>query len=145
MTDPMTPSPMPSEERHATTYRVIIGGLPERSLAEGIQRVLQGDDSPPFMTFAIEAEPLTREAGLPPEAEDRSLPKKENAMTKPFRTAPMKDGIRYDSKGEPVTTKHIPDVDRCTPRCFDDPDEAHRVVMRAASEDRSLPGDADNG
>ena len=25
-------------------------------------------------------------------------------MTKPFRTAPMKDGIRYDSRGEPSLT-----------------------------------------
>ena len=39
------------------SYRVVIGGIPERPMAEGIRMVLGvGDDIPDFLTFTIEDE-----------------------------------------------------------------------------------------
>jgi hypothetical protein len=48
---------MTDEPRTAATWRLVIGGMPERSMAEGMKLVLFGDgsDVPPFLTFAIEA------------------------------------------------------------------------------------------
>lgn len=40
-----------------TTWRLVIGGIPDRSMADGMRLVLGGgDDVPPFLTFVVEEE-----------------------------------------------------------------------------------------
>lgn len=52
----MTDQPTPQTEAKPT-WRLVIGGIPERSMADGIRMVLgDGDDVPGFLTFAVEAE-----------------------------------------------------------------------------------------
>jgi hypothetical protein len=42
------------------TWRVIVGGIPEKAMADGIAMVLRGDDSPDFLTFVVEDEQEAR-------------------------------------------------------------------------------------